>query len=104
MSQMANNVSGPHKRRTYLPSDGLESAIPAIEQPQTYALDRTVTGMGSVDVIILFSGSRFRASAMTAMNKKPTRCTIVLKSLKLYCILIPLYMFRSLLRPSSGAS
>jgi hypothetical protein len=23
------------------------------------------------------------------MNKKPTRCTIVLKSLKLYCILIP---------------
>jgi hypothetical protein len=34
----------------------------------------------------------------------PTRCTIVLKSLKLYCILIPLYMFRALLRPSSGAS
>jgi hypothetical protein len=31
---------------------------------------------------------------MTRMNKKPTRCTIVLKSLKLYCILIPLYMFR----------
>jgi hypothetical protein len=30
---------------------------------------------------------------MTTMNKKPTRCTIVLKSLKLYCILIPLYMF-----------
>jgi hypothetical protein len=37
-------------------------------------------------------------------NKKPTRCTIVLKSLKLYCILILLYMFRALLRPSSGAS
>jgi hypothetical protein len=37
-------------------------------------------------------------------NKKPTRCTIVLKSLKLYCILIPLYLFRALLRPSSGAS
>jgi hypothetical protein len=36
--------------------------------------------------------------------KKPTRCTIVLKSLKLYCILIPLYMFRALLCPSSGAS
>jgi ribonuclease HI len=28
--------------------------------------------------------------ALSAMNKKPTRCTIVLKSLKLYCILIPL--------------
>jgi hypothetical protein len=38
------------------------------------------------------------------MNKKPTRCTIVLKSLNLYCILIPLYMFRAILRPSSGAS
>jgi hypothetical protein len=29
---------------------------------------------------------------MKTMNKKPTRCTIVLKSLKFYCILIPLYM------------
>jgi hypothetical protein len=29
---------------------------------------------------------------MTTMNKKSTRCTIVLKSLKLYCILIPLYI------------
>jgi hypothetical protein len=27
------------------------------------------------------SGSWFRASAITTMNKKPTRCTIVLKSL-----------------------
>jgi hypothetical protein len=41
---------------------------------------------------------------MTTMNKNPTRWTIVLKSLKLYCILIPLYMLRALLRPSSGAS
>jgi hypothetical protein len=41
---------------------------------------------------------------MTKMNKKPTRCTKALKSLKPYCILIPLYMFRALLRPSSGAS
>jgi hypothetical protein len=32
------------------------------------------------------SGSCFRASAITTMNKKPTRCTIVLKSLKLLCI------------------
>jgi hypothetical protein len=35
---------------------------------------------------------------------KPTRCTVVLKSLKLYCILILLYMFRAFLCPSSGAS
>jgi hypothetical protein len=50
------------------------------------------------------SGSWFRASAITTMNKKPTRFTIVLKSLKFYCVLIPFYMFRALLRPSSGAS
>jgi hypothetical protein len=49
--------------------------------------------------ICISSGSWFRASATTTMNKKPTRCTIVLKSLKRYCILIPLYMFRALLRP-----
>jgi hypothetical protein len=36
---------------------------------------------------------------LTTMNKKPTRCTIVLKSLKLYCILIPLCMFRGTLAP-----
>jgi hypothetical protein len=34
------------------------------------------------------SCSWFRASAMTTMNKKPTGCTTVLKSLKLYCILL----------------
>jgi hypothetical protein len=49
--------------------------------------------------ILLISGSWFRASAMTTMNKKPIRSTRVLKSLKLYCILIPHYMFRALLRP-----
>jgi hypothetical protein len=38
------------------------------------------------------------------MNKKSTRCTLVLKALKLYCIPIPLYMFWAPLRPSSGAS
>jgi hypothetical protein len=31
---------------------------------------------------------------MTTMNKKPTRCTLVLKTLKLYCVLILLYMCR----------
>jgi hypothetical protein len=71
----------------------------------------TYTGLesfGSVEnrkyVMCFLLGSWFRASAMTTMNKKPTRCTIVLKSLIFYCILIPLYMFRALLRPSSGDS
>jgi hypothetical protein len=51
---------------------------------------------------LFFSIEQLRS--IRTMNKKPTRCTIVLRSLKLYCILITLYMFRALLRPSSGAS
>jgi hypothetical protein len=35
-----------HKRRTYMPSAGFEPAIPAIKRPQTYASDRTATGIG----------------------------------------------------------
>jgi len=31
-----------------MPSAGFETAIPAIEQPQTYALDRTATGIGCI--------------------------------------------------------
>jgi len=34
------------KGRTSMPSLGFELAIPAIEQPQTYVLDRTSTGIG----------------------------------------------------------
>lgn len=56
---MANHVSGPHKRRTCLPSSGLESAIPAIEQPLSYALDRTATDMGTVDVTLLLHYWRY---------------------------------------------
>jgi hypothetical protein len=56
---MANRVSGHHKRRTYLPSAGLQSAIPAIEQPLSYALDRTATDTGSVDVTVLLHYWRY---------------------------------------------
>jgi hypothetical protein len=57
-------------------------------------------------VYITFMPATFGVQCLVfpTMNKKPTRCTLVLKSLKLYCILIQLYMFRELLRPSSGAS
>jgi hypothetical protein len=34
-----------HKRRTYMPSEGFEPAIPAIERSQTNALDGTATGI-----------------------------------------------------------
>jgi len=35
-----------HKGRAYMPSAGFEPAIPVIKQLQTYALERTVTGIG----------------------------------------------------------
>ena len=34
-----------HKRRTSMPSVGFEPAIPAIKRLQTYALERTATGI-----------------------------------------------------------
>jgi hypothetical protein len=37
-----------HKRRTVVPSAGFEPAIPVIKRLQTYALDRTVTGIDNV--------------------------------------------------------
>jgi hypothetical protein len=35
-----------HKRQTSMPSPGFEPSIPAIEQPQTYVVDRMATGIG----------------------------------------------------------
>ena len=36
-----------HKRKTSLPPAGFEPAIPASEKPQTHALNRAATGIGS---------------------------------------------------------
>jgi hypothetical protein len=50
------------------------------------------SGRMQITGAITISGSLFRASAMTTMNKKKTtRCTIVLKSLKLF-----VFLFRSI--------
>jgi hypothetical protein len=35
-----------HQRQTFMPSEGFDPAIPASEQSQTHALDRTATGIG----------------------------------------------------------
>jgi len=35
-----------HKRQTFMPLAGFEPKIPTIKRPQTYALDRTATGIG----------------------------------------------------------
>jgi hypothetical protein len=40
-----------HKRRTSMPSTGFEPAIPAIQWPQTYALERTATGVGCIIIV-----------------------------------------------------
>ena len=42
------NTPNKHKRRTSMTLAGFEPAIPAIKQLQTYALHRTVTGIGIV--------------------------------------------------------
>jgi hypothetical protein len=41
-------IHNQHKRRTSILSEGFESAISAIQRPQYYASDRTVTGNGSI--------------------------------------------------------
>ena len=47
-----------HERRTSLLSAGLKPAIPAIERPQTYVLDRTATDIGdhNFTTLIIFGG------------------------------------------------
>jgi len=37
-------------RRTSVPSSGFETSIPAIQRLQTYASDRTATGIGLCDI------------------------------------------------------
>ena len=38
-----------HKKQTSMPQAGFEASIPASERPQTHALDRAATGIGTVD-------------------------------------------------------
>ena len=39
-----------HKRRTSVSSSGFEPAVPTIDRPLTYALDRKATAIGNVTV------------------------------------------------------
>jgi hypothetical protein len=36
-----------------MPSEGFESAIPASAGPQTYALDRVATGIGTAQALLI---------------------------------------------------
>jgi hypothetical protein len=43
-----------HKRQTFMLPGGFEPAIPASERPQTHALDRAATGIGSAIYTVLY--------------------------------------------------
>jgi hypothetical protein len=46
---LSDNIQ--HSQQTYMPSGGLEPAIPASEIPQTHALDRADTWMGAFHLV-----------------------------------------------------
>jgi hypothetical protein len=48
----ASTYTGQHKRQTSMSRAGFEPAIPATKRPQTYALDRAVTGIGLFNYIL----------------------------------------------------
>jgi hypothetical protein len=43
-------TNNKHKRRIFEPSVGFKAAIPALELPHTYALERTASG-NSIEII-----------------------------------------------------
>lgn len=66
-----NIANAPIKRQNFLNWTGLKPAIPAMEPPQTYALDRTVTGYGVCCWILLLrinTASNRRAVHQQAPN------------------------------------
>jgi hypothetical protein len=49
-----NTTHNKHNRRTCLPTAGFESAIPAVQRPQTYVIERTATDFGLLRNITIF--------------------------------------------------
>jgi len=52
VAKAATNTT--HNRRTCLPTAGFESAIPAVQRPQTYVIERAATDFGLQRNIIIF--------------------------------------------------
>jgi hypothetical protein len=46
-----------HKRQTSMPQLGFEPTIPASARPQTYAVDRAVTGIGGMNFVCVNRGT-----------------------------------------------
>ena len=63
-------------RQTCLPTAGFEPTIPALERPQTYALDRETTGIGCLYLRTLNGQSYF---AHSAISRCKVKCKIQLK-------------------------
>ena len=59
-----------HNRQTSMPPVGFEPAIPADERPQTYALDRAVTGTGLRN----FTSLKYEPSLMINVSEYLTVC------------------------------
>jgi hypothetical protein len=90
-----------HKRRTSMPSAEFEPVTPGIKRPQTYALDRTTTGIGCSlsywrEIISVHAIRSFWGSGVTAaINPNPgTRYRYVVTFTSR-----PLYPRRKILRP-----
>jgi hypothetical protein len=60
-----------HNRQTSMPLGGFEPSISADERPQTYALDRAATGIGS----LLLHPLQFRRTWCTLVDRRLYRCS-----------------------------
>jgi hypothetical protein len=49
----ASTYTGQHNRQTSMPSAGFEPATPVTKRQQTYALDRAVTGISTINNYII---------------------------------------------------
>ena len=65
-----------HKRRTFMPPAGFEPAIPAMGEPQTYAVDRGANGIGWAE--ILRSELRLAAILPTKRRVKMWKETVLI--------------------------
>jgi len=52
VSSTTHNI---HKKKISMPLTGFESAIPTIEPPQTYVLDRAASGTGPTTNILYYN-------------------------------------------------
>jgi hypothetical protein len=62
-----------HKRQTSMPSAGFEPATSAADLPQAYALDRSATGVGDMNVNTSYSPDTPVSAQLTVTTAQPRR-------------------------------